>query len=167
MNRQALWIAILLLICSLGLAAVEAAVESRQQRGGRGQAEARALAEEYTGVTTDGDVVSGLYAIEATGVSTALVKNATERFLESLTEQQRDATMFPIDDDEWRKWQNIHRYNRQGVSRREMNARQEHGRSKASACVTCDAGCLLNMDGKLRQQPGPRMVHLAEVLAAR
>ena len=40
-------------------------------------------------------------------------------------------------------------------------------RSKASACVTCDAGCLLNMDGKLRQQPGPRALHLAEVLAAR
>ncbi|MFQ5409088.1 MAG: heterodisulfide reductase-related iron-sulfur binding cluster, partial [Anaerolineales bacterium] len=39
-------------------------------------------------------------------------------------------------------------------------------KSKAGACVTCDAGCLLNMDGRLaQQQPGPRMLHLAEVLA--
>ena len=53
------------------------------------------------------------------------MRAAAERFLASLTEEQRVATMFPVDDDEWRKWQNIHRYNRQGVSRREMTDEQE------------------------------------------
>jgi hypothetical protein len=44
------------------------------------------------------------------------VRQAAEKFLASLTEQQRAKVLFPIDDAEWRKWMNQHFYQRQGVS---------------------------------------------------
>ncbi|MFI4876258.1 MAG: DUF3500 domain-containing protein, partial [Blastopirellula sp. JB062] len=45
-------------------------------------------------------------------------------FLGALTERQRSRTTFPVDDLEWRKWANFHRYPRQGVSFKEMNDEQ-------------------------------------------
>lgn len=81
--------------------------------------------EPFVGVTTDGTVVPGLFSIRASGVSTAPVRAAAERFLDSLTPRQRSATLFPVDSDEWRRWHNIHRYDRRGVSRRQMNDAQD------------------------------------------
>jgi hypothetical protein len=86
--------------------------------------ERAALAEPFRGVSTDGTVQSGLFRIESTGVSTAPVKAAAEAFLAGLTPAQRQATMFPVNDDEWRKWANVHRYARQGVGFNEMDERQ-------------------------------------------
>jgi hypothetical protein len=82
--------------------------------------ERQGLAEPFKGITTNGAVDPGLFGIHATGVSTAPVRTAAERFLASLTEQQRGRTMFAIDDPEWRKWMNQHFYVRQGVSFQEM-----------------------------------------------
>jgi hypothetical protein len=65
-----------------------------------------------------------LFGIHSTGVSTAPVRNAAERFLATLTSEQRGRTMFPVDDPEWRKWMNQHFYVRQGVSFREMTETQ-------------------------------------------
>jgi len=45
-------------------------------------------------------------------------------FLAALTPEQRARTAYPIDDLEWRKWNNVHRYARQGVSFREMSETQ-------------------------------------------
>jgi len=87
-------------------------------------AERNALAEPFRGVTTDGTVLSGLFSVESTGVSTAPVKAAAEAFLAGLTDAQRQATIFAVDDDEWRKWANVHRYARQGVGFAEMDERQ-------------------------------------------
>jgi len=78
------------------------------------------LTEPFKGVTTSGSVVPGLFPIRATGVSTTPVADAAAAFLESLTDAQRRRTTFPVDDLEWRKWNNVHRYDRQGVSFREM-----------------------------------------------
>jgi hypothetical protein len=97
--------------------------------------ERNALAEPFRGVTTDGTVLSGLFSVESTGVSTAPVKAAAEAFLAGLTDAQRQATTFAVDDDEWRKWANVHRYARQGVGFAEMNERQRglaHGLLQAS-----------------------------------
>jgi hypothetical protein len=80
--------------------------------------------EPFVGVTTDGEVESGLFSIRATGVSTAPVKFAAETFLAGLTDEQRAATAFPADDPEWRMWYNVHRAERQGVSFEAMTARQ-------------------------------------------
>jgi hypothetical protein len=82
------------------------------------------LAEPFKGVTTQGTIVEGLFPIRATGVSTGPVRAAAQRFLDSLSQAQREKTVFPVDDSEWRKWQNIHRYARQGVSFKEMSEAQ-------------------------------------------
>ena len=82
------------------------------------------LEEPFKGVTTNGTVTPGLFPIRSTGVSTAPVRNAAVAFLASLSPEQRAKTAFPVDDGEWRKWNNVHRYTRQGVSFKEMSAEQ-------------------------------------------
>lgn len=88
--------------------------------------ERKGLAEPFKGITTNGTVERGLFGIHSTGVSTEPVRNAAERFLACLTKQQRDRTMFAIDDPEWRKWMNQHFYVRQGVSFKEMTDEQRN-----------------------------------------
>jgi hypothetical protein len=82
------------------------------------------LAEPFRGVTTSGTVQPGLFAIRATGVSTGPVREAAVWFLASLTPEQRERTSFPADDREWRLWNNVHRYDRQGTSFAEMTEAQ-------------------------------------------
>jgi hypothetical protein len=86
--------------------------------------ERKGLAEPFKGITTNRTVEPGLFGIHATGVSTAPVRTAAERFLESLSQEQRGRTMFAVDDPEWRKWMNQHFYVRQGVSFQEMTDSQ-------------------------------------------
>jgi hypothetical protein len=82
------------------------------------------LAEPFKGVTTNRTVVKDLFPVRRTGVSTAPVRRAADRFIASLTPAQRTRTSFPLDDAEWRKWNNVHRYTRQGVNFREMSETQ-------------------------------------------
>ncbi len=88
------------------------------------EAERNGLAQPFKGITADGKVAPELFPIHKTGVSTAAVRNAAERFLNSLSVEQRAKTLFAVDDPEWRKWMNQHFYRRQGVSFREMTAAQ-------------------------------------------
>ena len=83
-----------------------------------------ALAEPFVGITTGGTPEEGLFAIGGTGVSTAPVIEAADAFIASLSEAQRERTLFPVDDPEWRTWANIHRFERQGVSLQEMSETQ-------------------------------------------
>lgn len=84
----------------------------------------REISQAFRGIFSGSNPEPSLFPIESTGVSTKPVKEATEKFLESLSEQQRDRTMFPVDDIEWRKWANQHSYKRQGVSFDEMTESQ-------------------------------------------
>ncbi len=84
----------------------------------------QALAGPFKGVTSDGTVQKGLFKIGTTGVSTEPVRKAAQAFLAGLTEAQRAKTVFPVDDSEWRKWDNRHRSVRQGVGFDEMTAAQ-------------------------------------------
>jgi hypothetical protein len=70
---------------------------------------AKALSENWKGVTTDGSPLQGLFPIQQTGVSTQPIREAAEAFLASLDVEQRRHTLFPIDAPEWRLWSNIHR----------------------------------------------------------
>jgi len=88
------------------------------------QMEARGLSLPYQGITTDGHIISGLFPIQATGVSTAPMRESAVAFLEALTPEQHRKTLFPVDDPEWRKWMNQHFYVRQGVGFNEMSPRQ-------------------------------------------
>ena len=116
-----------------GFAALLAVAYSQQQppanlkerfRAMSREAEAKGLAEPFRGITTNGTAIRGLFPIHSTGVSTDAVREAAGSFLASLTQPQRRKTMFPVDDDEWRKWMNQHFYIRQGVSFLEMNDSQ-------------------------------------------
>ncbi|WP_170127523.1 DUF3500 domain-containing protein [Kineococcus rhizosphaerae] len=85
--------------------------------------------DEFVGLTTDGTVVTDLYSIHSTGVSTAPVVAAAAAFLSSLTDAQRTATVFEIDPtdyttDQFRLWSNIHSYTRQGVEVSTLTAAQ-------------------------------------------
>jgi hypothetical protein len=86
--------------------------------------EKQGLAEPFKGITATGEAEPGLFAIRATGVSTEPVRKAAEAFLTALTPAQRDKTVFPLDDPEWRKWMNQHFYIRQGVSFEELGESQ-------------------------------------------
>ncbi len=88
------------------------------------EAERRGLGEPFKGITTNGSVVEGLFPMKPTGVSTEPVRQAAEKFIASLTTEQRSKVLFPIDDAEWRKWMNQHFYQRQGVSFQEMTPPQ-------------------------------------------
>jgi uncharacterized protein DUF3500 len=88
------------------------------------ESEQEGLATPFRGITTDGNVIPGLFAISPSGVSTELVRNAAEGFIASLSNMQLARTMFPIDDLQWRKWMNQHFYVRQGISFGEMTDAQ-------------------------------------------
>ena len=89
-------------------------------------AEERGLSEPFVGVTTNGEVVPGLFAIGSTGVSTEPVREAAVDFLNALTPELREKTLFDVGDDEWRKWMNQHFYLRQGVGFNEMDETQRN-----------------------------------------
>ena len=103
--------------------------ETNEQRAARFrqmsvEAETKGLAEAFRGITTNGSIEPGLFAIRSTGVSTAPVQTAAEQFLQTLTEPQRAKSSFAVDDVEWRKWMNQDYYVRQGVSFLEMTGAQ-------------------------------------------
>jgi hypothetical protein len=108
----------------LALAALNDNAFTQGQRGGGPNRAQASLDEPFRGVTTDGNVVTGLFPIRSSGVSTAPVRKAAAAFLAALDAKQRQAAAFPVDDLEWRKWSNIHRYTRQGVGFNEMNENQ-------------------------------------------
>jgi hypothetical protein len=116
------------------------------------------LAEPFRGVTTHGNVITGLFPIRATGVSTAPVRAAADTFLAALSPEQRAKTAFPADDIEWRRWNNIHRAAREGVSFEEMSEAQ-----RASATALLRAS--LSAKGLEKSRAVMRLNgHLAELL---
>ena len=80
--------------------------------------------EPFKGVTIDGNIVPGLFSIHATGVSTEPVRKAAQAFLDGLSEEQRNKTLFPVDDQEWRMWDNRHFMARQGMGFADMTDKQ-------------------------------------------
>lgn len=88
--------------------------------------EQEGLAAPFRGITTNYDVIPGLFEIKPSGVSTEPVRNAAEKFIASLTNVQLARTMFPVDDIQWRKWMNQHFYVRQGISLAEMTDTQRN-----------------------------------------
>ena len=114
------------------------------------------LAEPFKGVTATGAIEPGLFPIRASGVSTAPVREAAVQFLASLTSEQRARTAFAVDDDEWRKWNNVHRYVRQGVSFKEMSdAQRERGyalmRAGLSARGFAKSRAVMRLNGYLAE----------------
>jgi hypothetical protein len=110
------------------------------------EAERRGLAEPFKGITTDGNIIEGLFPIKPTGVSTAPVRQAAEKFIASLTTEQRGKVLFPVDDAEWRKWMNQHFYRRQGVNFQEMTTAQREAAFGLMSASLSAKGMLLTRD---------------------
>lgn len=118
MNRR-------LIQCSIVIFAAMAitVVAYAQRRGNRGGGRA-ALNQPFRGVASGGQIEPDLFKIESTGVTTKPVVKAATKLLAGLSEQQRERTMFQVDDLEWRKWDNRHSPKRQGVGFDEMDEKQ-------------------------------------------
>jgi hypothetical protein len=86
--------------------------------------ETKGLAAPFKGITTNGEVMPGLFEIKPTGVSTEPVRNAAAAFIQTLSPVQLARTIYPVDDIEWRKWMNQHFYARQGICFADMNDSQ-------------------------------------------
>lgn len=68
------------------------------------------FAQPFRGVTTDGAAIPGLYSVQPEGAPTVTVINAVNALLGQLTAAQKAKTVFPIDSDQWRNWQNTEIY---------------------------------------------------------
>jgi hypothetical protein len=80
-----------------------------------------ALAEPFRGVTTDGHAVPGLFPVMQTGVSTRPILDAGEAFVRTMSPEQRQVAMHPVDSQDWRRWCNWEQYTfRHGLSLEEM-----------------------------------------------
>lgn len=90
--------------------ALEQFPERLQQVIGGAMARAKAaLAEQFKGLSTDGDVRTGLFARAKTGISVDSIVAAARAFAASLSEAERAGVFFPVDDmDAWRSWHNMH-----------------------------------------------------------
>jgi hypothetical protein len=112
------------IVLTLLVAAAAGAFVTQAQRpaGGPGAVDLDTVP--FRGVTTDGQVVAGLFTVRRTGISTRPVMEAAVRFLESLSPEQRSATTFAVNDHEWRRWNNVHRAARSGVAFKDLNETQ-------------------------------------------
>jgi Protein of unknown function (DUF3500) len=132
MRRSRLVVVAALAVAGSALVAVDPAAIAQGQPGNlleqfrvrSREAEAKGLAEPFTGITATGAVEPGLFTVRSTGVSTEPVRAAAVTLLANLSPDQRRASTFPVEDPEWRKWMNQHFYRRQGVSFEEMSAAQ-------------------------------------------
>lgn len=68
----------------------------------------RELAQSFRGITTDGEIVPGLFPLARTGVSTAPIMIAAQRFLDALSSDQRKGGLFDVRSPTWRQWCNVH-----------------------------------------------------------
>jgi hypothetical protein len=96
------------------------------------------LVEPFTGITAGGAPVRGLFPIAPTGVSTQGIKDAAEAFVASLGIDHKRQAVFPLDDEAWRRWSNIHPHlMRHGVMLDALTpAQRERGLALLSACLS-------------------------------
>ncbi len=66
------------------------------------------LAEPFRGVAVGGQIATGVFAIQKTGMPLVPLVEAARSFLAMLTPEQRQKACFAVDDEAWRMWSNIH-----------------------------------------------------------
>ena len=113
-----------LFVAGLVLTCSNVPVLSQPPRGGGPQVGQPNVTDPYVGVISSKGPEAGLFRIKSTGVSTDPIRKSAEAFLAGLTDEQRGRTVFPVDDSEWRKWDNRHSPKRQGVGFNEMSDAQ-------------------------------------------
>jgi hypothetical protein len=68
------------------------------------------FARPFQGITTNGHVIPGLYALKPNGAPVAAMAGAVEAFLALLTPRERAAACLAVDSSDWRRWQNTELY---------------------------------------------------------
>ncbi|MDG2420569.1 MAG: DUF3500 domain-containing protein [Gammaproteobacteria bacterium] len=98
-----------------------------EQKGNFSAGAARALGEPFRGVATADGIASGLFPLKSTGVSTAPIQEAADKFLATLSTADLSRTHFAISDPEWRDWSNVDVgiFPRRGISLEDMNDLQK------------------------------------------
>ncbi len=88
---------------------------------------ANAIGQPFRGVATSDGVISGLFPLKSTGVSTAAIVSAASEFLVTLDDAELSRTQYAVDDPEWRNWSNVDVgiFSRHGVSLEEMSEVQK------------------------------------------
>ena len=71
---------------------------------------AKLAAEPFKGITTDGNVVPGLFSLQPADAPVAQMIDAVRSLLAQLSPEQRHAMSFPADSDKWWQWQNTELY---------------------------------------------------------
>jgi Protein of unknown function (DUF3500) len=131
--------------------------EGLQRQLARAQAN---VAAPFTGITTDGHVGPGLYALRKTGVSAQPIVDAADAFLASLTPDERATASFDVDSVEWRNWSNIHPYLcRHGVCLDDLQDVQKHAalalvRASLSAAGYATARDVMKLNEHIREITG-------------
>lgn len=97
----------------------------------------RMVREPFTGITTDGTIVPGLYPLRTTGISTEPLRRAALELLKALSPTQREHASFEIASDAWRQWWNIHPFlMRHGVLLEDLAERQREQLLRLAALYT-------------------------------
>lgn len=88
----------------------------------------QAMGEPFRGVSTPDGIVTGLFPVKTTGVSTATIREAAEAYLATLDTVELSRSHFAIHDPEWRNWSNVDVgiFARHGLSLEEMDASQKN-----------------------------------------
>src|SRR5919108_2564946 len=114
----------------------------------------------FTGITTDGHVVPGLYALRQTGISVQPISDAADAFLASLMPHERVTASFEVDSVEWPNWSNIHPYLcRHGVCLDDLHDTQKHAalalvRASVSAAGYETARNVMKLNEHIREITG-------------
>jgi uncharacterized protein DUF3500 len=118
------------------------------------------MAAPFKGITTDGNVIPSLYAMQQTGISVQPIIDAADAFLASLTLNERATANFAVDSVEWRNWSNIHPYLcRHGVCLDDLNDTQKHSalalvRASLSAAGYATARDVMKLNEHIREITG-------------
>jgi hypothetical protein len=118
------------------------------------------LAAPFKGITTDGYVRPGLYALRQTRISAQPIIDAAETFLASLSPEARVTASFDVDSVEWRNWSNIHPYLcRHGVCLDDLHDDQKHAalalvRTSLSAAGYATARDVMKLNEHIREITG-------------
>jgi hypothetical protein len=69
----------------------------------------RSIKEPFVGVRTSAGRVEGLFGLDQPGAATDEIATRARRFLGALDVNRREAALFEVGSDAWRRWSNIHR----------------------------------------------------------
>jgi Protein of unknown function (DUF3500) len=101
----------------------------------------KSLTDEFWGITADGSVRPGLFALRNTGVSLEPMLRAACDFLARLDARQRQQASFDLASDAWRAWCNVHPFmTRHGVCLRELSAAQRQAALALLASALSSSG---------------------------